>query len=288
MHGRFGGPDAWLKALPDHQLGLLKCVEVVAVEMTVALDDASTTSGVLEVCGPSECGGCGMQAGQDHVPAGAQHPAQLGDGPAEVGDVLKRQRTDHQIDAGWLQRERAEVPVTEGGLGQRRPGLLQHRRRRVYPDDVMTEFGQAAGVTAGAARRVQGCARRQGVEDGPHDGLLELDERVAGVVVGLRPAGVAAGNVHDRYISTQLVDGLAAAGDTPDLGQPCRRLLIVVEQMTHERDPLDSEQELVKTQMPGHPLRMPDPHRARTLTLPPLLQEVTWRIDLAALPRRGG
>ena len=114
------------KALPDHQLGLVKCVEVVAVEMIVALDDASTASGVLEVRAPSECGGCGMQAGQDHVPAGAQHPAQLGDGPAEVGDVLKRQRTYHQIDAGWLQRERAEVPVTEGGLGQRRPGLLQH------------------------------------------------------------------------------------------------------------------------------------------------------------------
>ena len=52
-------------------MGLVKRVEVVAVEMTVALDDASTTSGVLEVCGPSECGGCGMQAGQDHVPTGA-------------------------------------------------------------------------------------------------------------------------------------------------------------------------------------------------------------------------
>lgn len=47
LRGRFGGPDAWLKALPDHQLGLVKCAEVVAVEMTVALDDASTTSGVL-------------------------------------------------------------------------------------------------------------------------------------------------------------------------------------------------------------------------------------------------
>ena len=77
LHGRFGGPDAWLKALPDHQLGLVECAEVVAVEMTVALDDASTTSGVLEVCGPSECGGCGMQAGQDHLPAGAQHPVPL-------------------------------------------------------------------------------------------------------------------------------------------------------------------------------------------------------------------
>jgi hypothetical protein len=27
--------------------------------------------------------------------------------------------------------------------------------------------------------------------------------------------------------------------------------------MPHERDPLDPEQELAKTQMPGHPLRMP-------------------------------
>jgi hypothetical protein len=135
----------------------------------------------------------------------------------------------------------------------------------------MTEFGQAACVTAGAARRVQGCTWRDGVEDGPDDGLLELDEGIAGVVVGLRPAGVAAGNVHDRYIGTQLVDGLAAAGDTPDLGKPCRRLRIVVEQMTHERDPLDSEQELAKPQMPGHPLMMPDPHGARTPTLPPLL-----------------
>ena len=87
------------------------------MEMTVALDDASTTSGVLEVCGPSECGGCGMQAGQDHVPAGAQHPAQLGDGPAEVGDVLKRQRTHHKIDAGRLQRERAEVPSQKVAWG---------------------------------------------------------------------------------------------------------------------------------------------------------------------------
>jgi hypothetical protein len=33
---------------------------VVAVEMTVALDHASTASGVLEVCGPSECGRCGI------------------------------------------------------------------------------------------------------------------------------------------------------------------------------------------------------------------------------------
>jgi hypothetical protein len=116
LAGRFGGPDAWLK-VPDHQLGLVKCVEVVAVEMTVALDDASTTSGVLEVCGASECGGCGMQAGQDHVPAGAQHPAQLGDGPAEVGDALKRQRTYHQIDAGWLQRERAGSPSRKVAWG---------------------------------------------------------------------------------------------------------------------------------------------------------------------------
>lgn len=100
LHGRFGGPDAGLKALPDHRLGPVKCAEVVAVEMTVALDDASTASGVLEVCGSSECGSCGMQARQDHESAGAQHPAQLGDGPAEVGDVLKRQRAHHQIDAG--------------------------------------------------------------------------------------------------------------------------------------------------------------------------------------------
>ena len=132
----------------------------------------------------------------------------------------------------------------------------------------MTEFGQAACVTAGAARGVQGCTGCDGVQDGPDDGLLEVDEGIAGVVVGLRPASVAAGNVHDRYISTQLVDGLAAAGDTPDLGQPCRRLRIVVEQMTHERDSLDSEQELANTQMPDHPLRMPDFHRARTPALP--------------------
>jgi hypothetical protein len=40
--------------------------------------------------------------------------------------------------------------------------------------------------------------------------------------------------------------------------------------MTHERDPLDSEQELAKPQMPGHPLMMPGPHGARTPALPPL------------------
>jgi hypothetical protein len=39
--------------------------------------------------------------------------------------------------------------------------------------------------------------------------------------------------------------------------------------MTHERDPLDSEQELAKPQMPGHPLMMPDPHGARTPPCPP-------------------
>jgi hypothetical protein len=27
LHGRFGGSDAWLKALPDYQLGLVKCVD---------------------------------------------------------------------------------------------------------------------------------------------------------------------------------------------------------------------------------------------------------------------
>ena len=30
LHGRFGGPEAWLKALPDHQLALVECGEVVA------------------------------------------------------------------------------------------------------------------------------------------------------------------------------------------------------------------------------------------------------------------
>ena len=30
-HGRFGGPDAWLQAVPDYQLGLVKCVWVQLV-----------------------------------------------------------------------------------------------------------------------------------------------------------------------------------------------------------------------------------------------------------------
>jgi hypothetical protein len=40
----------------------------------------------------------------------------------------------------------------------------------------MTEFGEAACVTAGAAPRVQGGTRRDGVEDRPDDELLEVDE----------------------------------------------------------------------------------------------------------------
>ena len=113
-------------------------------------------------------------------------------------------------------------------------------------------------MPAGTTRSVQGGTRRDGLQDGPHDGLLDLDQRIAGVVVSLRPTGVAAGSVDDWHIETQLVDSLVATNDPADLIKSCQRHRVVFEEMTHGSHPLDTYQELAETKMPSHPPRMPD------------------------------
>src|SRR5437763_1197631 len=56
---------------------------------------------------------------------------------------------------------------------------------------------------------------------------------------------------------SKLVDSAAARDDGTDLLDPLCRDRIVFEQMAHESDPLNTDEELAKTQMPGHTPSMP-------------------------------
>jgi hypothetical protein len=87
----------------------------------------------------------------------------------------------------------------------------------------VAEFDQAPGVAAGSVGRVQSCSWCHPLEDRPHHGLLELDQRVAGVVVGLRPTGIAMLSVDDRHVDSEPVDLVATANDASDLLHPCCR-----------------------------------------------------------------
>ncbi len=59
LHGRFGGPDAWLKALPDYQLGLVKCVDTgqnAAVSYPHSADVGKSHDWALHLSGADEQG----------------------------------------------------------------------------------------------------------------------------------------------------------------------------------------------------------------------------------------
>jgi hypothetical protein len=67
----------------------------------------------------------------------------------------------------------------------------EHLGGVVDAEDLVAKPGQVGGVPAGAARRVERPPGRYLVQDLPHQWLLDVDQRVARLVIGRGPCPVA-------------------------------------------------------------------------------------------------
>ena len=110
------------------------------------------------------------------------------------------------------------------------PGQLvarvgEHPRRRVDADDGVAGDARYSGVAAGP-RGVESDADGQGVEDLPHDRLLDLEQLVELVVVHRRPAVVALRvEIGTASVSAERV---RCVEQRSDLAEPRTRELAVV------------------------------------------------------------
>jgi len=93
-------------------------------------------------------------------------------------------------------RQLMQVGLSKGGAGHAGGSSVEHRWRAVDADHPVAQLGEVTGVPAGAARHVERKAGRQALEDLVDNRLLEIDQLVPGLVVGLGPRPVAVGRGH--------------------------------------------------------------------------------------------
>jgi hypothetical protein len=131
-----------------------------------------------------------MNVGDHQVPARTQDTGELGHHRCQRRNVDQRQGADNKVHAATAQRQPVQVTQQELGRHPAQAGTRQHVRRAVHAGNPVPAGGQVLRMPPGAAGRVQRAARRQGAEDLPHDRFLDRDERIARLVVGLRPGPV--------------------------------------------------------------------------------------------------
>lgn len=66
--------------------------------------------------------------GDHQVPARAQHPRELAEGPPDVREVDERDRADNEVDGVVLERKRVEVGLVELSLRDLLAGDGEHAR----------------------------------------------------------------------------------------------------------------------------------------------------------------
>ena len=132
--------------------------------------------------------------------------------------MCERQPAHNRLEAGVGERQLTQVGDGEAGLGHVHTGQFEHLWREVDAGDGVPEIGQAAGVaarTAGSVKRAAKRARREQLTDGA---LLDRDDRISRLVVGVRPDRVAGGGAVLRVASAA-----ARAGSSRTRRSSCRR-----------------------------------------------------------------
>ena len=141
------------------------------------------------------------------------------------------------------ERHGVQVGLVEGAAGHLLAGAREHLGRRVHPDHRVAERRQVGRVAAGAAGGVERDADGQAVEDLAHDRLLELEQLVARLVVGRRPAVVALAR-RDRPRLDSVAQLVGAIEQLADLGEAGdrERAVVVPGEGAQQRESLESEQ----------------------------------------------
>ena len=115
----------------------------------------------------------------------------------------------------------------------------------------MAALDQAAAVTARPARDVERTSRGQLVEQRPHDGFFDRDDRVAGVVVAVRPRGVAGAGVSLADQFRRRI-GLIIE-QVPHFGESlCRVGFAAVIEVPEQRQSFDTDEQLAKVHAAAH------------------------------------
>jgi hypothetical protein len=108
----------------------------------------------------------------------------------------ERQGAHNEIDSLIVDRQLMQVCLSQTGGGHGGSSSVERRLRAVDADDTVAQLGEVTGVPSGAARHIERSADRQLLEDLADDGLLEIDELVAGPVVRFCPRPVPARRGH--------------------------------------------------------------------------------------------
>ena len=141
-------------------------------------------------------------------------------------------------------------------LGQRCPGLFQHLRGTVHPDHLVIKFCQPASVSA---RTEAASKAAPGSSVSKMDHTTGCSTSIRGFPRCCRSVTI----VRSRYGSRRLVRRhptvypVAAQNDMADLLDPLGRQLVVLEDMAHKGNALDTDEVLAETDVSGHLVRMP-------------------------------
>jgi hypothetical protein len=98
-------------------------------------------------------------------------------------------------------------------------------------------------VASCPAGGVERNAHRQPVEDLPHDGLLDLEQRVARLVVRRGPLRVALLHRHRRLLDAvaELVGSIEQRTNLPD-PRECELAVVLAGERAQQSDPLEAEE----------------------------------------------
>jgi hypothetical protein len=112
------------------------------------------------------------------VSAWSQHSGEFGHHRCERGDVSQCEGARHQVDRVIADRQRVQGAQPELGVRHPVPGVTEHLGRAVHSDDAMATRGQTFRPATGAARRVQGIAGGQRLDDLVDDRFVEIERAV--------------------------------------------------------------------------------------------------------------
>src|SRR5215471_7110053 len=120
----------------------------------------------------------------------AEHASELCENRSQLGDMSERKGTDDDVHAAVRQGQVVQVGLVELTGRDLRSGPGEHVRRDIDADDMVAPGGEMLGMPPRAAGGIEGDALWQTVENVPNDGLLRVEEAIAGLVVELRPGAI--------------------------------------------------------------------------------------------------
>lgn len=128
-----------------------------------------------------------VYVGDDQVTARPENSRGFREYGLKICHMGEGEPVDDQICRVVREWQSVKVADHKGSIGQTFARPAQHLVGVVNPDDAVLTLDQARGEPTGPARTVDGCADWKLIEDQVDDGLVEVEETIARVVVAGRP-----------------------------------------------------------------------------------------------------